>query len=433
MAVKEAELTSYEIIKSGLAWTWNRLTKEKEWECYYEGEFESLYGGPKTVESGLAVLENPNDISTTNFFAVCSDFYVDAIFAESPEFVSEIPARQAFIDEVTPVLIKELTDAVRWRTIKGRGVLLIDSLGLRAIDPSHYFPLKLNFSVSNTAAHLLAYPYVSGMQQNVNNANTVLTDDRIRLVYYDPNGLSGTVRNDYEDRRFSGQGIGEIIDSGNADIRALITFGDGPKASYYGNAVDLVKDFSVRKAIVARILNRHGNPHLIAPDQTDKQLKVDDRGSVLFRDMNGQGYEYLTFDGQMSAQFELLKGQESQIYTLLGIPPVALGEDVGRGESGRARERLMFSALARITRLRHNVEQAVPAILDAMGAPAGDTAVVWQGDPLSTQEQRAASAERQFAAGLISRDEARRTLGYEETPEEGTEFSTQAVGDRGEV
>ena len=163
MAVKEAELTSYDVIKSGLAWTWNRLSKEKEWECYYEGEFGSLYSGPKTVESGLAILENPNDISTTNYFAVCTDFFVDAIFAESPEFVSETAARQSFIDEVRGTLLKELTDAVRWRTIKGRGVLLVDSLGLRAIDPSHYFPLKLNFSPTNTAAHLLAYPYVSGI------------------------------------------------------------------------------------------------------------------------------------------------------------------------------------------------------------------------------------------------------------------------------
>ena len=286
--VQEVQLTSFDVIKSGLSWNWLRLTHECNWQDYHDGEFSSLYSINPTVENGLQIIENKSDITTPNLFKLCSDFYTDAIFAEIPEFISSVPGRQEFIDSLKPVIVKELSQAVRWRTIKGRGVLLVDSLGLRAIDPSNYFPLRDVFALENTQAHLLAYPYSSEVQDSVSAHQTA---DRIRFVFYDPSGASGEVRNDWQEYRFSGNAIGERLDGNSADVQAILTFGGGPRESYYFDAVDLIRDFSVRRAIIGRVLNRHGSPHINAPSGAAKDLRLDPKvlyfiGMIKVWDMN---------------------------------------------------------------------------------------------------------------------------------------------------
>ena len=144
-----------------------------------------------------------------------------------------------------------------------------------------------------------------------------------------------------------------------------------------------------------------------------KRQGLDPKGTILSRDTSGAGYSYLTFDGKLEQQQSQIESLFDTLYTILRLPPVAFGLFPGRGESGVARDRLMYSALAQISRLRLDIEQFLPELLDALpGSVAGDTTVQWPAHPLSTFNERVQIALPLYQAGLISQAESRQMLGF---------------------
>ena len=417
--VDDTPLTSLDLISTGTQWNWPRLTFERDWQSYHDGDFRKLFGQAPTVENGLAILDDISDITVPNFFKTCADFYVDAMFTDIPGLTSSNEAREAFMNAQRSRVLRELERSIRWRVIKGRGVLLVDSLGVRAIDSSTYFPLVGQIETHSALGHVFAYPY---RQEQLQQPNEFDDPDRIRIVIFAP--ALGV--NEWREYIYSGNTLGEELGRGETDVQGVVTFGPGPHGSFYTDAVELVRDYSIRRAIIRRILNRRGNPHLVAPDNTPANLTLDPKGSVLRKDDRGNSYEYLTYDAALPAQTEVADALNGQIYTALALPPAAFGVDVTRGESGEARERLMFAALSRVNRLRNQIEEILPPLFDAMGAPEGDTELRWAGDALTPARERAMSAERQFTAGLITRDEARQDIGYDPVPPAG-QFVTDIV------
>ena len=410
--VDDIPLTSLAQIRTGTIWNWPRLAFEERWQEYHDGDFRQLFAERETVDNGLAILDNRNEITVPNYFKTCADFYVDAMFTEVPGMVSSNEQRTAFMNSNRPAILREMEQAIRWRVIKGRGVLLVDSLGVRAIDPSTYFPLTGKIETHSTLGHVIAYPYRSEISEQITQR---LDNDRMRVVSFVP----GLGVNEWVDYALSGLSIGAELARGTADVRGILTFGPGPVGSFFSDVTDLVRDLSIRRAIIRRILNRRGNPHLTAPETAANPLELNPKGSVLYKDAAGNGYEYLVYDAALPAQVEVAEKLQEQIYTGLALPPTAFGVDVTRGESGDARERLMFAALSRINRLRNQIEEVLPPLLDAMGAPEGDTELRWAGDALTPSGRRAEAAERQYTAGIITRDEARQIIGYDPAPESG--------------
>ena len=402
-AISDAEITQFADVKPGAVWGWPRNELELEYQSYHDGNFAMLYSAAPTVENGLAVVGGIENIQTPNYFRLCGDFYVDAVGAEPPTLTSTNASRADFITEVRRALLREIGKAVRWRAIKGRGVLMVDSLGIQAVDSSVYFPVTQPGDTDTVTGHIIARPFNS-----LPDPQSFQSPDRIAVSFFSPEV------NEYAVFDFSGNSIGSLLATGPGDIRAIVTFGDGIQDSYFRGGAPLVRELAIRNTIISKVLNRHGAPHMQVPNDAPSPPNINADGSILYRNDKGDGYEYLVFDGKLADQMQAAQRVQDLVYTTFGIPPVVFGVNAGAGESGAARDRLMFSALSRVSRIREDLEEAVPMLLDAMGAPVGDTSVAWAGGPLTTKSERDATTERLYAAGILDRDEARGRLGIVE-------------------
>ena len=271
---------------------------------------------------------------------------------------------------------------------------------IQAVDSSVYFPVTHPGDTDTVTGHIIARPFNS-----MPNPQSFQSPDRLSV------SLFSNEVNEYRLYEFHGTSVGNLIGTGPGDITAIATFGEGIQDSYFRGGAPLVRELSIRNTIITKILNRHGQPHVMVPNDAPDPLRLDADGSVLYRNVEGQGYEYLTFDGKLGDQMNAAARVQDLVYTTFGIPPVVFGVNAGAGESGAARDRLMFSALSRTSRLREDIEEAMPFLLDALGAPPGDTTVQWSGSPLTTASERHATTERLFAAGILTQEEARQRLG----------------------
>ena len=77
----------------------------------------------------------------------------------------------------------------------------------------------------------------------------------------------------------------------------------------------------------------------------------------------------------------------------------------------------MFKSMARVRSQRREIEGISPEVLDAVGAPPGDTSTTWVADPFSSVAERASMVREDLQAGIIDVNEARVARGY--APMEG--------------
>lgn len=407
------EITSYELIQPGLAWTWPRLRSEERWQSLHDGDLGVLWEGViPSVDNGLSILGInaaggiQDGVIRSNWFRVISDFYTDAMHGENPTIASGAAARDGFLRAYSEAVLREVERATRFYTIKGRGVLLVDSRGVRAVDPSVYFPVTNPGDSGDVIGHILAYPYVERPEGRA--PQDYEAPNRMRFVLWSPTLEVNSTSTWF----YQGGILGQMISEEAADVAGIFVWGRGPEDAMYTQVVSPVREAMMRQTIINRILNRHGQPHLVVPDSLVDDLTLNPTGMTLPEDTANKGVtRYLTHDGAMASQMDQLNHLMETIHILAGIPPVVFGVGAGRGESGQARDRLMFSALARVRRIRRDIEGILPAVFDALGAPAGDTSVSWIVNPFSTQQERTDSILAQVAAGVLSADEAAERLG----------------------
>ena len=390
-------------IREGAVWQFPWLEQEADYQSYHDGNFARMFAETPTAENGLAIVADAQNrlphMLTTNYFRITADFFVNALFADAPSIVSDAPARQAVIDASQRELMRQMRQAMRWRIIKGYGVLLVDDAGVTAIDASYYFPVVNERR--QLEAHLLAYPY----RAEPTPYNQYALPDRMLATLFNVN--TGAIS--YELYTFGGDVLGQLLETGSSDARALFVFGDG--RSYFTDSVNLVREIAIRRTVVSKILNRHGQPHMQGPANAPDPFILNAKGDFLARDTDGGGYSYLTYDGSLAEQQTQIDALEDALAQLLATPGVVFGTNAGRGESAIARDRLMFAALSRVSAARLEMESFLPALLDAAGAPTGSTEIIWPAHPLMTFTERVDAVLKLFSAGLITDSEARRQIG----------------------
>ena len=101
-------------------------------------------------------------------------------------------------------------------------------------------------------------------------------------------------------------------------------------------------------------------------------------------------------------------------YQASGMPPVAFGVDLGKGESAEARRQLSGVAVGKLNSARRQIEEALPAALRVAGAPAGTIVVKWAAGPLDDTHRKVESVNRRvevivsaLQGGLINAEEGR--------------------------
>lgn len=419
--VDELELTSLEQVVEGFNWNWSRLSREREWEEWYEGDFDSLFSGTATDDNGMRVFD-PNQVVHLGLFRAIAEFYWAALMSERPSVTSEDEARQNWLDEYLEKIWIGLDKAVEWWTYKGRAVIMVtEQMDVIPVDPSFYFPIRAEYDQEQVVAHLLAYTW--HRQESDTFLKNAVHPNRIRLVKLDPEiDDGGTV----EHRLFHGQTIGELQETENAELLGIFTAGNG--SSMFSRMRDPMRALMVRYSALTRTLNRHSNPHLVSTqeliDEAGNPRKLNPNGDLIIapnEDGSGMPVYYLTWDGMIEPSLEYIAKMEQYVHLTTGAPPVVFGIDVGKGESGASRDRLLFSAQSRVARMRREIEAMLEGIIDAMGAPGSGLDVGWVADPFASLSERRESLVTLVQAGIVSKNEARSNLGYD--PLEETEMA----------
>ena len=302
------------------------------------------------------------------------------------------------IDEV----FDALKLAARWQSIKGRTVILTQTMHPRvsAVDPTAYWPIRYEYSILHTRAHLLAYRYFEYGEHDSYFVRRI--PNRIRFVIYDPeNGL-----NEVRTHALAGYTVGPMLRKEPTKVTGIFAIGQG--YSDYRVIESPIRELMIRRATDLKVLAENSSPFIQAPNIPPAEVArlrkegLPARGGLLFRDPGGFGWDYVEHKGSLQSSFEITGSLKSQIYTLASVPPTAFGEVLEGDESGVAIGRLMHAALTKVKEYRLSLERIIPGVLDGMGAPKEDTYIKWIADPWASEAERTATVLSLVHAKIIS-------------------------------
>lgn len=435
------EMTNYAATNIGAAWVFPRIRHEERYQRYYDNYLSELFQGPARSTNGLKALVDPsdkrvhtNDIIRLNWFKAITDFYVQGYFGDRPALTSTDKARQTWIQENAGELFEALELASRWLSIKGWFTVLTQSMHPRvmAVDGTAYWPIRYEYSLEHTRAHLIAYRYYERGENESYLVHRI--PNRIKFVIYDPENGMNLVRI----HQLSGYTVGELLLEQEAGVTGVFSVGRGD--SDYGPVESPIRDLMVHRAIQAKVITDTSNPHLVAPDivgheRERMQKEGIPQDAVLFKDQLGTPWEYLTYTGPLKDSLAFTDTLKQSIYTLSSVPPTAFGEVIrkdGSGSgSGVAISRLMHAALTKVKKFRLKMEILIPKIMDGMGAPPGTTSLKWVADPWASDAERTAHILAMRQAKLITVAEARAQMEYEPDPEVEALLEAEAAASSG--
>lgn len=397
------DYTSFDQLTTGWQMEYLRYNTEMAWESLYNGNFQVMSQGVEaTIDNGLTVIDF-SEAMWINWFWVASKFYQDAFTAERPTVT---PQKS---EEVFEPIWRAIRRAVEWYSVKGRVVLIQKKDGtVTAVNPSFYYPIRAKWDAELTIAHALVYRWTEPQKQIIYEHRV---PDRARIVKFDKKLGINTVENYV----LEGTVIGEKLSEEESDIENIYVFGEGERDTFYPALVPLVFELTIREAYESRLLNRHSSPIAIVPPNAglvgpDGNSRLDPKGNTVEyeADTGTNKFGYLTWEGHLVDNREKIERLVRNIHLITGVPPVVFGIDIGKGESGQAREKLMFTAMSKVRSIRKEVELVLEEIL------GGDTEVSWVSSPFTTEEERRAAVLRETAVGIISINEARELLDYDE-------------------
>lgn len=424
----------YEVseIESGEELDLSRMLDIQMWRDYYLGRLAPLFWGTPTKDNGLLLVPYES-MQSQNWFAVLSRFYSDAVLHEHPSLEPEPP------DEFLERLWATLSHAIIDWSFADRGVVYRMRDGAIASLPvEYYIPIVDERNPDEIVAHVFFVPYQS-------EPTTAGQADRVRITRFDERrGI-----NEVQSFEFHGVGqVGSPVDAAvRSDVEAVWTFGDDQ--SFYPAISQSVREIHIREGMATKVLNNHTQPKLMAPPALANQIQLprgvyanqaglddpatpdpfDPATGGVIRGEEGGGWAFLTYDAQMTENNLKLQRLVNFIHLASGVPPTSFGVDIGRGESGIARERAMTSAVVKIGRYR----MAMKSILqDLLGA---GVEVEWARSPLQDQDEHDRLVLDLYAGDILDRDEVRMHFGYppmEEVNHADTDGAAR-MGDTGQA
>jgi len=255
------------------------------------------------------------------------------------------------------------------------------------LDPTAWYPLE-------DGGHLIVSPYVSATAQDAN-------PDRARVTIIDNRGTTSLF-----DYSWSGSTLGDQLDTGTSlgwsvvERVTMLPRVPGWGTSWYDDLTPLVVELARRLTSASSILDAHERPLLstwvddqdlsaFLPDDPNPPLGNARRGAAVpgLEDWRRhdivsvpnqlQRYEYITWDGQLSASINTIEQLRMSIHVLTAIP--AILEAVSGVPSGVALKRLLLPLYAVTRSLQSQTRLALEAVLSGIGqfAGYGDIRVEW--------------------------------------------------------
>ena len=321
---------------------------------------------------------------------------------------------------------------------------------LREVDHSRYFRIGEIYDRDENVSHVIAYPYYDPGAVLDRSPGFIKVMNRIRVIYYDPSGRDP----DYPGANFvqtfvyggneSGGVIGPPVTAPQyAGVAYLCTIGE--QDGWYDDVQDSFARALIRRTNNVRVLNKDDNrPDLIPegaiPDAGPGEAKTIKQQVDAFRDQPNPALVVAPDDivtGSYKTEFQHAEGREqleqlyNECYLAAGVPPGIFGINLGKGESGTARERAQDRAAARIRGVRNDLRRCLPALVRAMGAPAsrGEIKFGWRTQPFADRQTLINNNVRLVEARIIKPEKAAEDLGYDpsDVPEEPEPAPTTAA------
>lgn len=373
-------LTSLDFLNIGQPWPptseCDRLGMYRNNRLLFEGEHESIYAEDlKRIERVIGNFEQVISYPVVlNFQKIMSLKIADLLIGEPPEITAGDAGSQEQIavdaivknSKLFRTLYKAVIDTSRY----GDGLLYIKSTGdggkISLSQPAIWFPVVAPDDVQEIVNHVIAWTY------------EVMQGDKKRKYLKVRIHSVGS----YEERlyRLDGETIAQEDRAlrktmqtnmdGFAIIQVsnVITSDRSTGLDDYTDVDSIIAELIVRVGQVARILDKHASPSMQGPQTALEQdpetgawrLKL--ANYFPRSDAEEPEVKYITWDGQLDAAFKHIERLINLLYTISEMGSAIFGDlsnKTGAVPSGSALKRLMISPLAKVNRIRMNLDDAV--------------------------------------------------------------------------
>ena len=408
------EFTDFNQIRPGSSLNTRRFETKRFFNELEAGILGGLFTQKESSENGLAQIDNIRDIMEINYFQHIVDKHLEGIVAENLMLEGELSEEQEQLKKKYEISIKEqLRRAVRWRLTNGVGILAVrmgeDGPYIDAVNPEHYFEVRLNQYTYKVEGHLIAVPFESN--PNIRPNNSVPFFDRLHVTFFDrARGINVVRIFRYNKGYINGQ-IGSDMKSDFIDIQV---FGMDLLDSLFPKLIDPVKNILIKETLRNKVLNENASPKIIPPIGVSPQsAKKGFKDRFLRRGSDPRASEWNNF----STDPVFIPYVENQIQELretilqfAHLPPGSINFDGLKGESGASKQeqKTMLTTLQRD--IQNEIVSIMPDIFMSMGF--GDINVRFPSDPYVSQTVREANARQDFISDAITRNELRHILGY---------------------
>ena len=369
-----------------------RMERYRVNRALWKGEHDEVYGDWWKVlrDDKAATLE-----IVLNWHKRLSTLWADLLLSETPRFFdgqdpdrSADPdssteagpleakgsqnARQEAIDRITSkddngyvrTLYKVALDISRYGDGLVKLSLVEDGARLKAYPPSYWFPVVDPNDLTEFTHHVLAWKFrrtdmtflrceihhKGRVEHRVYHLEGNMIGEQMPIESFStiPGGTQETNLDDFLVVPFKGLEVSDEI------------FGSND----YESIDSVIQALEVRCGQINRVLDKHTDPSMYGPPNL---MERDSAGNWVFK-AGGRYYEvdeddvppgYVTWDGQLEAQFKEIETLLTQLYILSETSPAAFGQIEGNlAESGSALRRLMQAPLAKVARMTMSIDPA---------------------------------------------------------------------------
>lgn len=365
----------------------NRIRSYRDYWRWFVGQHEAL--------------ERLNRVPI-HWFRRVSQVWSEMLFASPPRlsYEGEMGVGE-WVEAQEPALMSVAADCALDVSRYGTGIMRVEP-GVRggvvfaAEYPGWFVPVMEAASSSLMIGEVFGYPYrqAKPMLTNERPGEGHLQEglaDRIALWMHDYR--SGEIRR--SDFRYEGLRIGEavsesrVVESGVFTPRTVAipngpSSSDGFGDSDYVAIAPLVAEMERRGGSVARVLDRHSDPHLAVPEGAldrgaGTQAIMSETDGMIFPVAEDQSPpQYVVWDGQLSPAFEQIQVLQDLLFAFSGLSAAMFSgrKNLGTIESGVALRSRYLATHLKLESLRRRFERGIRALLDGAaripGGPAFD-------------------------------------------------------------
>lgn len=412
-------LTSLDFLNIGQPWP--PESEKQRLEMYaknrqiFENEHAEVYKEAfKRIERVIGNFENVISYPViVNFQKLISMKVADLLFGESPKITcgDEDSLEQKTVDQIREnsdlinIAYQACIDVSRY----GDGLFLVykgEQSGIIDVtQPPIWFPVVNPDNIKRIQYHVLAWTYEKQEGQRKNIYLKVQIHEKGKYREREHAIINGKIGPLTVAERSVQTGLSDfaVIQIPNTITSDRVTGIDD-----YTDVDSIVSELLVRVGQISRVLDKHASPSVTGPiGAVEKDPKTGEwhlkMGNYFPRDSNEEPeVKYIVWDAQMEANFKQIEKLINFLAVISEMGPMifAMSSDqIGNIPSGTALRRMMFSALAKVNRIRMRFDPALKKAIKLCSQLGGKNiidltgkqiSITWQdglpGDPLEESQ-----------------------------------------------